>query len=370
MAKAPPLQFQLLVKPAGARCNLRCKYCFYYGSDRYFADEPGERGKTMSLATLDAMVAELLSYRMPQSVLAWQGGEPTLCGLDFFRAVVEAEKRYGADGQVVGNALQTNGQVIDARWAKFLTEYHFLVGLSIDGPRKLHEKYRGKSWQKCMDAAKAMTDHGTEFNILTVVSESNMRHGAEVYEWLVDQGFKELQFIPCRETLPDGTAASFSCDGELLGDFLIAAFDRWIARDVGVINERVFTNLLHYYLHGEPNLCTFRARCGDYICIERGGEVFPCDFYVQPEHRLGKLGERPMHEFYTVVRPPGFGQLKGQVDDGCRECEWYPLCHGGCPRDRLPSGRNYYCAGYRKFFAHAAPRIEGLVRQLQRMRRW
>ncbi|MFW6161393.1 MAG: anaerobic sulfatase maturase [Planctomycetota bacterium] len=369
MAKEPPLQFQLLVKPAGSRCNLRCKYCFYYGTDRYFAEGPADRGKTMSVATMDAMVRELLAYRMPQSILAWQGGEPTLAGLDFFRAVVESEKRHGADGQVVGNALQTNGVLIGAEWAKFLTEYHFLVGLSIDGPRKLHEKYRGKSWQRTMDAAKAMRDHGTEFNILTVVSEANMRRGGEVYEWLVGQGFDEIQFIPCRETLPDGTAAPFSCQPEALGDFLIAAFDRWIARDVGVVNERVFNCLLHYYLHGEPNLCTFRARCGDYICIERGGEVFPCDFYVQPEHRLGTLGERPMHEFYTTVREEHFGTLKAQVDPECRACEWYDLCHGGCPRDRLPSGRNYYCPGYKKFFAHAAPRLEGLVRQLRRMHR-
>jgi len=215
-----------------------------------------------------------------------------------------------------------------------------------------------------------MRDHGTEFNILAVVSEANMRHGAEVYEWLVGQGFKEIQFIPCREVGPDGQPMPFSCGGEAFGDFLIAAFERWIARDVGAVNERIFNCLLAYYLHGEPNLCTFRSRCGDYICIERGGEVFPCDFYVQPEHRLGTLGERPMHEFYTVVREERFGKLKAQVDPECRECQWFPLCNGGCPRDREANGRNYYCEGYKKFFACAAPRVEGLVRQLRRMQGW
>jgi len=368
MAKKPPLQFQLLIKPAGSRCNLRCKYCFYYGTDRYFAETKAERGKKMSLDTMDSMVKELLAYRMPQSILAWQGGEPTLCGLDFYRAVVESEKRHGADGQVVGNALQTNGVLVDAKWAKFLTEYHFLVGVSIDGPRKLHEMHRGKAFDATMDATKAMRDHGTEFNILTVVSSANMHHGAEVYEWLVDQGFRELQFIPCREIGPDGKPLPFSAQPEALGDFLIAAFDRWIARDVGVVNERVFNSLLSYYLTGEPNICTFRARCGDYICIERGGEVFPCDFYVQPEHRLGTLGERPMHEFFTIVREERFAKLKPQVDAECRECEFFPMCNGGCPRDREPNGRNYYCAGYKRFFAHAAPRIEGLARQIKRVR--
>ncbi|MFP4056469.1 MAG: anaerobic sulfatase maturase [Candidatus Brocadiia bacterium] len=359
------LQFQLLIKPSGSRCNLRCRYCFYLGTDSYFA-APGEgRGKQMSRATLERMVREFVSYRMPQSILAWQGGEPTLCGLDFFRAAVEAEQRHGADGQVVGNALQTNGVLLDDAWCEFLARYHFLVGLSLDGPRPVHEAMRGKCFDKVMRAAELMRKHGVEFNILCVVSQANASQGAEVYQWLVDQGFTELQFIPCREVGPDGKPLPFSVGAEELGDFLIAAFERWVARDVGYVSERVFNSLLAYFLHGEPDLCTFRSRCGDYICIERGGEVFPCDFYVQPEHKLGELGQRPMHEFYTVVRPQAFGKLKAQVDPGCRECEFYPMCHGGCPRDRLPHGRNAFCEGYRRFFKVAAPRLEGLARQLR-----
>ena len=362
-----PLQFQLLIKPAGSRCNLRCTYCFYYGTDRFFERAEAGRPKAMSLQTMEAMVKEFLSYRMPQSILCWQGGEPTLCGLDFFRAAVEAEKRHGADGQVVGNALQTNGLLLDAQWCRFLAEYHFLVGLSLDGPRKLHETYRGKSFDRVMRAARLMRDHGVEFNILCVVSQANWRHGAEVYEWLVDQGFAEIQFIPAREVGPDGRELPFSVKDEEFGEFLIAAFERWVKRDVGVVNERIFNSLLAYFLQGEPNLCTFRARCGDYITIERGGEVFPCDFYVQPEWKLGELGERPMHEFYTTVRPERFGKLKAQVDEGCRECEFFPMCNGGCPRDRRPGGRNAHCVGYKNFFSVAAPRLEGLARQLRRI---
>ncbi|HUT37503.1 MAG TPA: anaerobic sulfatase maturase [Planctomycetota bacterium] len=363
----PRTQFQLLIKPAGSRCNLRCTYCFYAGNDRFF-EPPGERrGKAMSLETLDRLAKEFLSYRMEQSVLCWQGGEPTLCGLGFFRAAVEAEKRYGVDGQVVGNALQTNGVLLDAEWCKFLAEYHFLVGLSLDGPRKLHETYRGKTFEKVTQAAHTMREQGVEFNILCVVSQANARHGAEVYEWLVGQGFNEIQFIPAREVGADGSAAPFSVRGEEFGDFLLAAFERWYPRDVGVVNERVFNSLLSHFACGEPNLCTFRSRCGDYVAVERGGEIFPCDFYIQPEHKLGVLGERPLDEMFTVARQ-GFHQLKGQVDPACRECEWFPVCNGGCPRDREPSGRNAHCAGLKKFFAVAAPRLEGLARQLKRVR--
>jgi len=363
-----PLMFQLLIKPAGSRCNLRCKYCFYYDNDRYFPTPDEGRGKVMSRDTLEQMVKEMLSYGMPQTVFAWQGGEPTLAGLDFFRDAVAFQQKYGADGQVVGNALQTNGVLLDDAWCEFLARYHFLVGLSLDGPRAVHEQNRGRCFDKVMRAAETMRRHRVEFNILSVVSQANARTGAEVYRWLVDQGFDELQFIPCLASGPHGTPGSLGVTGEELGEFLVAAFDEWFPRDVGVINERIFTSLMAYFAEGEPNLCTFRGKCGDYMAVERGGELFPCDFFVQPEWRLGAVGERPLRETYQVVREERFGKLKAMVDDGCRECEFYPMCHGGCPRDREPYTRNPFCEGYKRFFAHAAPRLKGLVEQLRRVR--
>jgi uncharacterized protein len=367
MPRKPALQFQLLIKPTGSRCNLRCRYCFYQGNDRYFPSPSEGRGKVMSLETLEAMVRELLSYRMPQTIFAWQGGEPTLAGLDFFRAAVAAQQRHGADGQVVGNALQTNGLLLDDAWCEFLAQYRFLVGLSLDGPRAIHEANRGRSFDPVMRAAATMRRHDVQFNILTVVSQANVRRGAEVYRWLVDQGFDELQFIPCLAPGPHGTPEPLTATAGEVGDFLAAAFDEWVSRDVGRVSERLFTCLLAYFLHGQPNLCTFQAKCGEYVAVERAGEVFPCDFYIQPEWQLGQLGQRPLADLYTGERERAFGQLKGRVDDECRACAFYPMCHGGCPRDRDSSGRNVFCAGYRRFFAHAAPRLEGLARELRRL---
>lgn len=366
MAKQP-LEFQLLVKPAGSRCNLACRYCFYHDNDDYFPPPSPERGKVMSREMLERLVQEFLSYRMPQSILCWQGGEPTLCGLDFFKAAVEAEKRYGVGGQVVGNALQTNGLLLDDAWCEFLAQYRVLVGLSIDGPRPVHERYRGRSFDSVIRAARTMRKHGVEFNVLCVVSQANVRQGAEVYDWLVGEGFNEIQFIPCRQVGKDGKPLAFSVAGEEFGEFLLAAFERWGSRGVGAVNERVFNSLLSHFVCGEPNLCTFQSQCGNYIVVERGGEVFPCDFYVQPQHELGELGERPLHEFYTAARE-GFSRLKGMVDPECRDCEFFAMCHGGCPRDREANGRNAHCASYQLFFRAAAPRLEALARQMKRVR--
>jgi uncharacterized protein len=366
MAKHPPLQFQLLIKPAGSRCNLRCKYCFYMDNDRHFPSPEEGRGKVMSRETLDTMVRELLSYRMPQTVFAWQGGEPTLAGLDFFKAAVEAQQEYGDDGQVVGNALQTNGVLLDDEWCAFLAKYHFLVGLSLDGPRKVHEANRGKSFDKVMAAAERMRKHGVEFNILTVVSHANAQRGAETYRWLTEQGFNDLQFIPCLAPGPHGTPGDHAAQAEQIGDFLVAAFDQWFPRDFGAVSERIFTSLLSHFVHGQPNLCTFQGRCGDYMAVERGGELFPCDFFIQPPWQLGQIREDEMKVVYTEERPRRFGPLKAQVDDECRDCEFFPMCHGGCPRDRDERGRNVFCAGYKKFFAHAAPKLQPLARELRR----
>ncbi len=362
-------QFQLLIKPVGDRCNLRCRYCFYSGTEKLLEGRLDARKRaaaTMPDDILEGMVGEFLSYRMRESVFCWQGGEPTLAGLDFFRRTVELQMKHGARGQVVGNAFQTNGILIDRDWAKFLAEYKFLVGLSLDGPRDVHEAMRGRSFGAVMRAAQLFRQFGVEFNILCVVSRANVRRGREVYRWYVAHGFNNIQYIPCRELKDDGGLTPESITAEEFGDFLVGVFDEWWQRDIGKVSERNIDSALAYYLTGTPTMCTYQARCSDYLMIERGGEVFPCDFFGRPEWLLGYLGERPMAEYLEQVREERFGKLKGQAAAECRECEWWAICHGGCPRDRAADGKSHYCEGYRKFFAATATRLRQLAASMRR----
>ncbi len=361
-------QFQLLIKPVGDRCNLRCKYCFYLGTEERFdghLDPQKRAADVMDDDILEKMAAEFLSYRMPQSIFCWQGGEPTLAGLDFFRRVVEFQTKHGGRGQVVGNAFQTNGVLIDRRWARFLAEYKFLVGLSIDGPRDIHQTMRGNSFDAAMRAAQLFRQFGVEFNVLSVVSQANVGRAAEVYRWFVSRGFNNLQFIPCRELRDDGSLTAESITGEQFGDFLIAIFDEWWKDDVRKVSERNIDSAIACYVTGQPTTCTYHARCSDYLMIERAGEVFPCDFFGRPEWLLGYIGERPLKQYLENVREEKFGKLKLQVPAECRECEWWQMCHGGCPRDRAPDGRSHYCEGYKKFFAATAARLKQLAASLR-----
>jgi uncharacterized protein len=362
--------FQLLIKPVGDRCNLGCRYCFYCGTEEHLRaglDPERREGGVMPDAVLDAMIGEFLSYHMPQSILCWQGGEPTMAGLDFFRRVVELEQQHGRRGQVVGNAFQTNGVLIDRDWAKFLAEYRFLVGLSLDGPREIHERMRGKSFDAVMRAMQLFRQFGVEFNILCVVSRANAGRGAEVYDWFTQRGLTNLQFIPCREVLPDGSLTPESVTSEAFGQFLVDVFERWWAGDVRRVSERNIDSALAYFLNGMPTMCTFQERCGDYLLIERGGEVFPCDFFGQPEWFLGYVGERPLPEYLEVVREERFGRLKGEIAEECRACEWWAMCHGGCPRDRDPAtGKTHHCDGYKLFFAATSARLRELARAVRR----
>ncbi len=356
--------FQLLIKPVGDRCNLRCKYCFYCGTEKLFdfgLDAARRPADVMPDDILEKMVAEFMSYRMPQSIFCWQGGEPTLAGLDFFRRVVELQMAHGSRGQVVGNAFQTNGVVIDRDWAKFLGEYKFLVGLSLDGPREVHEQMRGKSFDAAVRAAQLFGQFGVEFNILTVVSQASIGRGAEIYRWFVDRGHRHLQFIPCREVLDDGSLSPQSISGEEFGDFLISVFDEWWRGDVHKVSERTIDSAVGYHVNGRPTMCTYQGRCSDYLLIERGGEVFPCDFYGRPEWLLGYLGERPMAEFFEQVRTERFGGLKGEAPEECRACDFWAMCHGGCPRDRDATGCSCHCAGLKKFFAATETRLKQLA---------
>jgi uncharacterized protein len=303
-------------------------------------------------------------------VFAWQGGEPTLTGVDFFRKAVEFQKTYGVPGQSVGNALQTNGILLDEDWCQLFAQYKFLIGLSLDGPEDVHDRFRtyrsGKgSWGKVMDAARLMSRYDVSYNILCVVNALNVSMGADLLRWFVDQGFNYVQFIPCVEK-----DHPCSVPVEALGGFLCDTFDYWSREGFGKVSIRDFDAMLSAKMGMGAPLCIFGDRCNHYIVIEYNGDVYPCDFFVFDDWKLGNLMDAPLHSFMETEKYRQFAYQKNKVP-ACRGCQWRSMCHGGCQKDRLAVGTlsdpSALCEAYKTFFAHAAPKLNALAKRVQKM---
>jgi len=358
---------QVLVKPSGADCNLDCDYCFYIDRLRQFP----HHSNRMSDEVLEAMIRQLMAQNMPQLSIGWQGGEPTLMGLPFYRKAVEHMQRYGR-GQSVANGLQTNGVLIDHEWATFFRDYHFLIGLSLDGTQHIHDHYRKNrggqgSWHKALDAAKLLLDHGVEVNVLTVVNNYSVQFPDEIYEFHKSQGLNFMQFIPCVET-EGGSVANFSVDAPSYGAFLKRLFDLWLAdfvNGVPTTSIRWFEALLFQYAGFAPTECTLLEKCGNYLLIEHTGDVYTCDFFVEEDWKLGNLLDKPLTALFNTRTHTNFARLKSDLDLECRTCEWKLRCRGGCTKDRLRNpalgGHNHFCEAYKTFFAHADSRLQGLA---------
>jgi uncharacterized protein len=361
----------VLIKPAGPDCNMACSYCFYRGKDALFGGAPAHR---MPEAVLEETMRQLLSQPVPGVSIGWQGGEPTLMGLPFFEKAVELQTRFGR-GKTVGNGLQTNGLLLDKDWAAFLRRYKFLVGLSLDGPEEIHDHYRRMAggqptWSKTVDAARLLLDAGVSVNALTVVNDLTAGRAREIYEFHRSLGLVHMQFIPCAEADPalPGRAAPFAAAGEAFGRFLIEIFDLWLAdfRDGAPTTfVRFFDSVFYRYVDREPPECDLAETCGTYLVVEHNGDVFACDFFVEPEWRLGNVMDGKLVHMLNSARQRGFGARKAELPEPCGGCEWLALCRGGCPKDRLrdPSdaGLNHFCAGYKSFFAHADARMRALA---------
>jgi len=371
----------VLIKPAGPDCNLACRYCFYSPKAALYPDTTRHR---MSPETLERFLSEYLPVAGLNPTFGWQGGEPTLMGLDFFRKAVSLQRRLGQDGQVVGNGLQTNGALIDREWAGFVARWKFLVGISLDGPAEVHNRYRvNHGGQPSLDlilkGLRHLQRQGAEFNALVMVTSYSAPRADEVWDFLVGLGVRHLQFIPCVEADPQtGELSEFTVSPDAYGDFLCRAYDRWVADDAPNVFVRDFDDLLHQYVRGTSPTCLFQERCGSYFVLEHNGDVYACDFFVEPEWRLGNVMKTPLTE---LVSGPLFGQFadrKAELGETCQACEWVSLCHGACPRHRLFRGGqisdpSYLCAGYKQLFAHTKPAMEQLVEELrpQRgLRRW
>lgn len=365
-----PLE-SILVKPAGPDCNLACRYCFYLGKDILFPEVKVHR---MSEDILEEMVRQVMTQAGARVSFSWQGGEPTLMGLSFFRRAVDLQQRYGR-GQEVGNGLQTNGLLIDEDWILFLNDYQFLVGLSLDGPEHVHDHYRllrggVGSWSKVVGCAKRMLEAGVAVNALTVVNDYSVQFPEEIYVFLKQMGFTYMQFIPCVETDPKNPtqAASFSVSGEPYGRFLCGLFDLWqddFADGRPTTSVRLFDSIFFSYVGQDPPECTLRKECGVYVVVEHNGDVYSCDFFVEPRWKLGNIKDRKLADMLNSQRQREFGLLKSALPDSCRECGWLVRCRGGCTKDRLRDprdhGLSHFCESYKMFFAHADARFKTLA---------
>jgi uncharacterized protein len=367
-----------MTKPIGPICNLDCKYCFYLEKERLY---PGKHNWRMSPETLETYIRQYIEAQAVEEVsFAWQGGEPTLLGLDYFRRVVELQRRYGA-GRPILNAFQTNGVLLDDEWCRFFRENGFLIGLSIDGPEAIHDFYRydrgGKpSFTKVMRGLECLQKHGVEFNTLTTVNDHNSRQPLEVYRFLKSIGSQVMQFIPVVERKPDGQEATdWSVQAEPFGAFLCTIFDEWVRHDVGQRFVQLFDVTLESFMGLPQSLCFFRDRCGEALALEHNGDLYSCDHFVEPAHRLGNIMEQPMLSLVQSGQQKNFGNAKADTLPGqCRQCEVRFACNGECPKHRIAlteagePGLNYLCAGYLRFFRHVGPYMRFMVSQLRARR--
>ena len=384
--------FHVLTKPIGPICNLDCTYCFYLEKQKLY---PDERQWQMSDAVLEAYIRQYIQDQpVPEINFAWQGGEPTLLGVGFFRKVAGLQQKY-AGGKTISNALQTNGTLLDAEWCEFLAAHKFLIGLSIDGPRELHDKYRVDKGQKptfdaVMRGLELLKQHKVEFNTLTVVNRANSQRPLEVYRFLKEIGSEFLQFIPLVERQasaqlqargfdfagppangqandPPSPVTGWSVEAGQYGNFLCTIFDEWVRKDVGRVFVQLFDVALGNWMGLGSSLCVFAEKCGVALALEHNGDLYSCDHYVYPKYRLGNLMNQSLGGMARSHAQTKFGHDKFDLlPQYCRKCEVRFACNGECPKHRFiktpdgEDGLNYLCPAYKKFFNHIDPPMRAM----------
>lgn len=364
----------LLIKPAGPDCNLNCHYCFYLKKNSLF---PESRPHRMSPGILEEIVRQVMSQGLPEVNFSWQGGEPTLMGLGFFKQAVSFQLKYGRN-QLITNGFQTNGLLINRDWARFFREYKFLVGLSLDGTKHIHDHYRRHSngqgsWSKVIDSAKLLLDSDVATNALVVINDYSARFPEEIYEFLKSLGLSYMQFIPCLEPDPEspGQPTSFSVLADQYGDFLLRLFALWKSdfqngRPSTYI--RNFEALAFAYAGLTPPDCTLHKECGVYLVVEHNGDVYSCDFFVQSEWRLGNVQDKRLIDMLNSALQKKFGQRKSLLPKACKNCEWLIYCRGGCPKERgyqPEPEKSYFCESYQHFLSHTKSFFKELISEIK-----
>ncbi|MEE9683985.1 anaerobic sulfatase maturase [Lelliottia amnigena] len=380
----------VMAKPTGSVCNIDCQYCFYLEKEALYPER--HQNWKMSEETLEKYVQQHISAQASGPVLfAWQGGEPTLMGLAFFERVVALCEKYG-EGRPIQHALQTNGMLMNDAWAAFFAKNHFLIGLSVDGPQAIHDRYRvnragNGTHERVMQALALLKQNGVAFNTLTVVGTHNVSYAAEVYEFLLETGSRYIQFIPLVERVStvDETLLQLVMPGESAarlapwtvpawqyGEFLNQIFDIWVHRDVGWVSVQMFDVAIAAWNKQPAVLCVHAETCGHAFALEANGDLYNCDHFVYPEHLLGNIHQQDIHALNQSEQARIFGvSKKTTLTPDCQRCDFLFACHGGCPKHRFsvsPGGsprHNYLCAGYKHFFSHIAPQMNLLQDLLQ-----
>jgi uncharacterized protein len=401
---APARSFHVLAKPTGAACNLACRYCFFLSKEALY---PGSDFR-MSDEVLEAYLSQLMEAhrQAPEVLVAWQGGEPTLMGLDFFRRAARLAEAHRQRGQRVSYTIQTNGTLLDDEWAAFFKAYDYLVGLSLDGPRAMHNAYRvdrggAGTFDRVIRGWKLLQKHHVDTNILCTIHAANADHPLDVYRFFRDElGATFLQFIPIVERITPETRAladrgwTGTGDGhrplyvqqgsqvthrsvkpEQWGKFLTDIFDEWVRRDVGRIYVQHFDAALAGWVSAPAGVCVFHETCGEAVALEHTGDLYACDHFVEPAYLLGNILDTPMAELVASARQRAFGLAKRDaLPHTCRVCDVRFACHGECPRNRFATaldgepGLNYLCAGYKLFFEHIDAPMRFMAEELRHAR--
>ena len=388
-----PFAFQAMAKPIGPACNLNCTYCYYLEKQKLYKDSGSFR---MSEELLEKFIKQYIWVQQVNTIqFVWQGGEPTLLGLDYFKLVVALQKKY-ADGKKIENAFQTNGTLLDDEWCAFFNKHNFLVGISIDGPKHVHDAHRSyrngaPSFDNVMRGVFLLQKHKVEFNILTVIHRHNVQFALEIYNFLKFIGSGFLQFIPIVErrkkiadpaTLdlvgpddPDAYVTDWSVRPDEFGNFLITVFNEWVKRDVGKVFVLQFDSALANWVGEAPGICIFSKTCGEAVVVEHNGDVYSCDHYVYPEYKLGNIKDQTLFSLLRSEKQQEFGQNKlTGLPQQCIKCTYRFACHGECPKHRFlksfdgEPGLNYLCGGYKKFFAHVNPFMNFMKEELRASR--
>lgn len=389
-----PNAFHVMLKPAGPSCNLNCTYCYYLEKKNLF---PAGSPMRMSDELLENYTKQFIeAHEVPVVTFTWQGGEPTLMGIDFFRKAVDYQKKYGS-GKKIENAFQTNGTRLNDDWCKLLKENNMLVGISIDGEEHNHDMYRktesgGPSFKRAMKGIELLHRHNVEFNTLSCVNSYNVHYATETYRFLKKIGSGFIQFLPVVERVANpaenhgmelasplslaGTSATeWSVGAKDFGKFLITIFDEWVRNDVAKYFVQIFDSTLANYVGEMPGICVFAETCGDALVMEHNGDVFTCDHFVFPEYRLGNIKDKQLIDMVRSQRQFDFGiDKRNKLPRYCLQCDVRYACHGECPKHRFamtPDGKpglNWLCEGYKDFFHHAEPYMDFMARELKSKR--